>query len=304
MSSRDSVPSSANVPSETTILSATMAGGAFNFVTDLAQEISAGRVELPSFPEVAMRVRRTLTDEDVSSDTIARVVGSEAALAGRVLTLANSAAFSRGGRPITDLKAAVSRVGHNNIRTAAVSFAIAQLRSAAELKNIAKELEQVWQEATAVAALAYVLAQRTRTANADEAMLAGLLHNVGKLYLLARANRHGSLFKDPIALAQIMRDWHANVGKAIVENWGFPERIVAAIGEHESIERVVEKPDLTDVLTSAVFMASFLGCEADLELNMQGVKAFWRLQLDNTKAVAIMQESSDEITAMRQALGD
>src|SRR5687768_15133146 len=210
---------------------------AFAFVSELAQEVSQGKIELPSFPDVAVRVRKVLADENVSIDQIARVVGSEAGLAARVFTLANSAALNRSGRTVADLKMAVNRIGHNNVRTAAVSFAIAQLRRASELKHISKELEALWQEATTVAALAYAVASRT-SVNADESMLAGLLHNVGKIYILARAHRHDSLFKDPVALAQVLRDWHANVGKAIVENWGFPEHIATAIGDHENIDRV------------------------------------------------------------------
>jgi putative nucleotidyltransferase with HDIG domain len=277
--------------------------GAFAFVSELAQEVSKGKVELPSFPDVAVRVRRVLADEHVSNEQIARVVGSDPGLAARVFTLANSAALNRSGRSVADLKTAVNRIGHNNVRTAAVSFAIAQLRRAGELRHIAKELEQLWQEATMVAALAYAVASRTGV-NADESMLAGLLHNVGKIYILARANRHDSLFKDPAALPQVVRDWHANVGRAIVENWGFPDHIAEAIGEHENIDRMVGHPDVTDVLTVAVMMSGFVGHEADLELNMQGVKAFWRLQLDNDKCVHVMRGCADEISALRTALGD
>ena len=178
------------------------ASAAFAFVSELAQEVSSGKVELPSFPDVAVRVRKVLADEHVSNEQIARVVGSDAGLAARVFTLANSAALNRSGRSVSELKTAVNRIGHNNVRTAAVSFAIAQLRRAAELRHIAKELEQLWQEATMVAALAYAVASRCNV-NADESMLAGLLHNVGKIYILARANRHNSLFKDPTALAQV-----------------------------------------------------------------------------------------------------
>ena len=277
--------------------------GAFAFVSDLAQEVSKGRVELPSFPDVAVRVRKVLADEQVSNEQIARVVSSDAGLAARVFTLANSAALNRSGRTISELKSAVNRIGHNNVRTAAVSFAIAQLRRANELRHISKELEQLWQEATMVAALAYAVAARTDI-NADESMLAGLLHNVGKIYILARANRHDSLFKDPAALGQVLRDWHANIGKAIVDNWGFPEHICDAIGEHESIDRAVNHPDVTDVLTVAVMMSGFVGHEADLELNMQGVKAFWRLGLDNDKCVHVMRDCAEEISALRTALGD
>lgn len=276
---------------------------AFAFVSGLAAEVSHGKVELPSFPDVAVRVRKVLADEHVSNEQIARVVGSEAGLAARVFTLANSAALNRTGRTVSELKTAVNRIGHNNVRTAAVSFAIAQLRRAGELKHISKELEALWQEATIVAALAYAVASRTNI-NADESMLAGLLHNVGKIYILARAHRHDSLFKDPAALAQVLRDWHANVGRAIVENWGFPEHIAQAIGEHENIDRVNDQRDVADVLTVAVMMGGFFGHEADIELNMQGVKAFWRLGLDNEKCVHVMRDCRDEIRALRTALGD
>jgi putative nucleotidyltransferase with HDIG domain len=280
------------------------ASGAFTFVAELAQEVSKGRVELPSFPDVAVRVRKVLADEDVSNEQIARVVSSDAGLAARVFTLANSAAMNRGGRTVTDLKTAVNRIGHNNVRTAAVSFAIAQLRRAAELRHISKELEQLWHEATMVAALAYAVASRARGVNADESMLAGLLHNVGKIYILARAHRHAELFQDPPALAQVIRDWHANVGKAIVDNWGFPDHISEAIGEHENIDRQTGQPDVTDVLTVAVMMSGFVGHETDLELNMQGVKAFWRLGLDNEKCVHVMRDCAEEIALLRTALGD
>jgi HD-like signal output (HDOD) protein len=278
--------------------------GAFAFVSELAQEVSKGKIELPSFPDVAVRVRKALADEHVSIEQVARIVSSEAGLAARVFTLANSAALNRSGRAIADLKTAVNRIGHNNVRTAAVSFAITQLRRASELRHIAKELEALWQEATMVAALSYSVASRASSVNADEAMLAGLLHNVGKIYILARANRHDSLFRDPAALPQVMRDWHANVGKAIVENWGFPEHISEAVGDHENIDRTVGHPDVTDILSVAVMMAGFMGHEADLELNMQGVKAFWRLGLNNDKCVQIMRGCAEEISALRAALGD
>ena len=278
--------------------------GAFAFVSELAQEVSRGKIELPSFPDVAVRVRKVLADEHVSNEQIARVVSSDAGLAARVFTLANSAALNRTGRTVSDLKTAVNRIGHSNVRTAAVSFAISQLRRAGELKHIAKELEALWQEATMVAALAHSVASRASKVNADESMLAGLLHNVGKIYILARANRHESLFKDPAALPQVLRDWHSNVGKAIVENWGFPEQISEAIGDHENIDRTVGHPDVTDILTVAVMMAGFVGHETDLELNMQGVKAFWRLGLDNDKCTQIMRDCAQEISALRTALGD
>ncbi|MBC7984432.1 MAG: HDOD domain-containing protein [Candidatus Obscuribacterales bacterium] len=295
----------ANTESLTPATSVNTNAIAFQFVEQLAKEVSGGRIELPAFPDVAIRVRKALSDDNVGAEKIARVIMSEAGLAARVLALANSAALSRGGKAITDMKMAVNRIGHSNVRTAAMSFAITQLRRAGELKAIAKDLEELWHEATMVAALSHAIATRFKSANPDEAMLVGLLHNVGKIYILARAHHHPMLFQDRAALSIVLRDWHAQVGKAIVENWGFSAHLVAAIGEHEDLERQVEiKTDLTDVLTIASMLAAFLGKEADLELNMQGVKAFTRLGLDNEKCRFIMDDCAEEIAALRSALGD
>ena len=277
---------------------------AFQFVAELAQEVSAGRVELPAFPDVAMRVRKALADEQVGADQVARIVGSEPGLAARVLALANSAALNRGGKAISDLKTAINRIGHNNVRTAAVSFAITQLRHAGELRHIAKQLEELWHEATMVAALSHAVASRAAGINADEAMLCGLIHNVGKIYILARAHRHQALFADPRSMETVIRAWHANIGKAIIENWGFPAHVAEAVGDHENIDRQSGPVDITDVLTVASMMAVFVGQEADLELNMQSISAFARLDLDNEKCAHIMEDCAEEIAALRAALGD
>ena len=227
---------------------------AFAFVSELAQEVSSGKVELPSFPDVAVRVRKVLADEHVSNEQIARVVGSDAGLAARVFTLANSAALNRTGRTV-----ARSEDGGQSHRPQqrAHRCRVVRDRAAAPCERAAQHRARSW---SAVAGgddgrrACRTRLPRAASVNADESMLAGLLHNVGKIYILARANRHGSLFKDPAALAQVMRDWHANVGKAIVENWGFPEHISEAIGEHENIDRTAGQPDVTDVLTVAVMM--------------------------------------------------
>jgi len=285
-------------------VSATHAQAAFQFVAELAAEVSRGRVELPAYPDVATRVRKALADENVSPEHIARIVGSEAGLAARVMTLANSAALNRGGKNITELKTAINRIGQNNVRTAAVAFAIAQLRRASELKHIIKDLEKLWNQATMVSALAYTIASRARGINADEALLAGLIHNVGKIYIFARAYKHAELFADAAAMNMIMREWHANIGKAIIENWGFAPHIAEAVGAQEELDRLAGQADLGDVLTVSVIASSFIDDpDVDFELNMQGVRAFHRLGLNNEKFRFIMSDCVEEISALRSALG-
>src|SRR5471032_2154487 len=97
---------------------------AFAFIEELADEVSSGKVDLPSFPEIAMRVRQVLSDEAVSPEKVVRVIGSEPALAARLLQIANSAALNMSGRAVTELRTAVARMGLNMVHSAAISFAM------------------------------------------------------------------------------------------------------------------------------------------------------------------------------------
>src|SRR6202044_3988282 len=106
---------------------------AFDFVRTLAGELSKGNVDLPSFPEIAVRVRRVLSDPKSSVEQVVRVVGSEHALAARLMRIANSASLNRSGKTVTDLRTAVNRLGYNMVRSAAMSFAMNQVRNANKL---------------------------------------------------------------------------------------------------------------------------------------------------------------------------
>src|SRR5450631_1937295 len=97
---------------------------AFEFVRSLAGELTAGKVDLPSFPEIAIRVRRILSDPKSTGDQVVRVVGSEPALAARLMRIANSASLNRSGRQVGDLRTAINRIGYNMVRSAAISFSV------------------------------------------------------------------------------------------------------------------------------------------------------------------------------------
>jgi HD-like signal output (HDOD) protein len=279
-------------------------GPAFDFVRKLAAELSGGQLELPSSPEVVVRVRKALADDNVSVQRLARLIGAEPAFAARILHLASSVAFNPDGRAVTDLNRAILRMGFNNVRSAAMAFAATQLRDAARLKHARERLTEIWRESTLVAAVCYFLARKHPHLNADEAMLAGLMHSVGKLYILGRADGHPDLFDDPATVAYVMRDWHASIGKAILDAWGFSEQVVQAVGEQDDIHRAIAgRTDLTDILIVGVLAATYAGHPDALELNMHGVPAFTRLGLDGPSCQKIMDESQREIADLRRALG-
>ncbi|MFM1885584.1 MAG: hypothetical protein RL026_741 [Pseudomonadota bacterium] len=278
---------------------------AFAFVRELAGELSNGRLELPAFPDVVVRLRQLLADEFASSRQIERVISVEPALAAQLITMANSVAFNPSGPRIADLKSAITRVGLNMVRNVALAFAMRQMRQAPDLRTLREPLAELWNRSVQVAALSYVVARGHSPENPDTALLAGLLHGVGKLYVLTRARRHPGLFADPVAYRRIVRDWHGPIARAILENWDVGEGIVNAIGQFEDLRRQHIGPnDLGDVLTVANLMAAFVDHPGDIELNMQGVTAFRRMGLDQQDAERILADTAAEVASLRAALGE
>ncbi|MGH8219270.1 MAG: HDOD domain-containing protein [Steroidobacteraceae bacterium] len=277
---------------------------AFTFVQTLAAELSAGKIDLPSFPDIALRVRQALANENVSADNVVRVVGSEPALAARLLQIANSAALNFSGHVVTDLRTAVARLGFNMVRSAAIAFAMSQLKKVDSLRGLEQPLDELWRRSAAVAAMSHVVARRLTKVNPDTALLAGLLHGVGELYILTRAKQHPELFADPAAYQTVVRDWHSSIAKALLENWEMAEELVVAVSEFEDFDREHAGPcDLTDVLTVGFLIVSYQEHPDTIELNMQGVAACTRMQLDDAAYVKLIRESADEVAAMQQALG-
>jgi HD-like signal output (HDOD) protein len=277
---------------------------AFAFVQALASELSRGKVDLPSFPDIALRVRKVLADDEVSQEQVVRVVGSEPALAARLMQIANSAAINFTGKPITELRTAINRMGHNMVRSAAIAFAMSQLKKVDSLKGLEEPLDSLWKASAAVAAMSHAVAKRYSKVNPDTAMLAGLLHGIGKLYILTRSSKHPALFADQVTYNQIVRDWHSAVAKALLENWDMAEEIVAAVNEYEDLERSHTGPvDLTDVLTVGNLLAAFKEHPETIEINMHDVAACKRMNIDRATYEKLIDESESEIDALRQALG-
>lgn len=212
-------------------------------------------LQLPSLPEVVLKIRRGLADESVSANEIARLLGADPALAARVLRIANSALFYRGTRPITSLSAAVFQVGRKMIRNVALSFAAQQAFIGYGSRPVRELVGAVWQHSIRTAVLAHMLARARTKLDADEVFLAGLLHEVGKLYLLMHANEFELPASDP-AFQSVLDALHARFGRTIVELWDLPSELGVAIGEHEQAPLAASAPPtLTAVLAVCNYLA-------------------------------------------------
>ncbi len=276
----------------------------FAFVSALAAELSTGKIDLPSFPEVVIRVRRVLSDPNANVEKIARVVGSEPALAARLMRIANSASLNTSGKPIGDLRSAINRMGYNMVRSASMSFAMAQIRRSDQLIAVKHDLEQLWERSMLVAAFAFVLARTSAGVNPDEAMLAGMMHGIGKLYILTRVPEHPELFSSAAEFHEIVDAWHPQIGKAILENWGFSDDMVRAVADQGDLARDRDQiADLSDIIAVATLMAAFVTDPDGLRIALHGLPATVRLGLDAARIATVNQEFESEARELRDALG-
>jgi len=280
-----------------------------DFTAMLEVEIAGDHIDLPSFPEVALRVRRALADEDVTIDQVVRVVCAEPSLVVRLLQLGNSAALNPTGRRLTDLRAAMTRIGFNMARSATIAFAMSQLRRAEAYRGLEKPFNELWRTSTQVAAVSYVLAKKYTKPNAELALLAGLLHTVGKLYLLTRAARFPDLLNDTRVYPAIVETWHARIAKAILVNWELAPRVIDAVQGFEAADREREgEIDLLDVLWVSRSLAELPRKPGSV---LPSLPPEWfdshparRLGLDAAACQEILVESGKDIDSLASALGD
>jgi len=276
----------------------------FMFVQSLATELSSGKVDLAGFPEIVARVRAALADEDASTAKVARIIAAEPVLSARLLQTANSAALNASGKPVTDLNAAILRVGLNLVRSTTIAFAVQQLRHTPALRGLEKPLDLLWQRTVLVAALSYVLARRLTSVSPDTAMLAGMLQGIGRLYILSRAGRHRALFADVASYQAIERDWHLGIAVALLEHWGMAPEIVQAVRESEDFAREPRgSVGLSEVLVAATLIAVYQERPELLDARLQSVRPVARLQLTRPAREQLLSESAAEIQALRQLLG-
>jgi len=278
---------------------------AFAFVQSLATELSKGKVELPSFPDIVMRVQRVLSSEDADSAKVVRVIGAEPVLAGRVMQMANSAALNPSGKPITNLNSAVTRLGMNIVRSATMAFAFRQMRKAGEFRELAGPLDELWQRSVRNATVCFAVGRRVPRISADNALFAGLMRTVGELYILTRARQHPQLLADAATYASILSDWQLSIASSVLENWGMSEELVQAVRDSgEPSTELRGQPTLADVLYAASVLSHMEPEQLETqELPPAPLAALKRLQFDGPTYAQILRESAAELAALREALG-
>lgn len=226
----------------------------FQMLSDIAKELS-GEVIFPTYFDAVLRLRKALHDPNLDISSLARVISSEPLISAKLLHLANSAAFNPSGQKIVDLKSAVIRLGLNIVHTSALSIVMTQLMRAKGMAEFTETTHALWEHSIRTSAAAYVLTQEASRLNRDEAMLAGLIHDLGAFYMLYRATQYAELRHRPETIRYLIVQWHESIGVTLLNALGLPEEIVEATIDHDHLRN---GPVIIRTLSDVVYVANMI----------------------------------------------
>ncbi len=276
----------------------------FEFIKGLTAELSSKNLVFPTSLKTTMKIRRALDTPEISNDQVARIISAEPVLSAQVLKLANSAMFNRTGKKIEEIRAATVMLGFGVVRNVAISVGMKQLKDHQASGQSAERMEGLWSRSMRVAALSFVLARNLSRLSPDKAMIAGLLHDVGKFYILNRACLYQDLFVSEAALWDLVDQWHVDIGAAILDSWEMSDDVRAAVMEHKSLTiPYTGKASLTDVVAAANFLDAHFVAQSIALLDWENSPVPLRnLQLDAEKTEKLMRETTQELSAILQVL--
>lgn len=271
-------------------------------VKDILADLRANRLKLPTLPQVAIKINDIINDPDSTPKNIAKVISADAALSARMIQVANSP-MVRALSPVDNVQMAVVRMGMGMLRNVVTSFLVQQLFHT-KYQRLKERIAILWNHSVRVAAISHVLASKYTRFKPDEVMLAGLVHDIGKLPIIAKADDLPELVSNDKLMDELTFRLHAKLGKIIVDTWGFAPAMVTAVAEHENLQRDSEALDMTDIITIANLL-SYAGKEHRLtQTDWTTIPAFEKLGISPEDSIETLTEAREEISEIVSLLSN
>jgi HD-like signal output (HDOD) protein len=273
-------------------------------LTKLAAGADEGEVIFPTTAEMALKVQRVLDDPDCSVEQLARLVQADPLLAARVVAVANSVVYNRSGRNVADIKSAVSRLGFKTLRVLAASVVVRQMEGMAKTPQHRELAIRLWERTAHVAALSNVIARRVTQQDPDTAFFAGIVHEVGGFYLIARAGEFPGLLEgDDGSLIAWAEGGAAEVGRAVLQRLGVPAAVMEAMEGLWDGYMAIPPKSLSDTLLLASQLAPVESPLAQLAGDArEGTRIDLDVSLDKEMLSGILKESAEDVASLIGAL--
>ncbi len=268
-------------------------------LASLMEDLRANRLKLPTLPEVAVKVRRVVEDGNASASQVARMVSIDTALSARLLQVANSPLY-RGVVKIDSIQAAIARLGSDQVRNLVTGLLVQQLYQTRH-PGLRQRMQDLWQHSARVAAISHTLARRLTRLNPEFALLAGLIHDIGALPIISRAESIPELTANPVMLDMLIEKLHTVFGRLVVETWKFAPELVAVVTKHEDLQyQSANGPDYVDVVMVANVHSRAGTTHRHAMTDLREVPAFLKLGPNAELILKTLEDSRQEIREIEQ----
>ncbi len=273
-------------------------------IASVAAAAENGTLVFPTTAELSLKVQRLIDDPDCSIDALAKLVQADPVLAARVVAVANSVVYNRSGRAIEDIRSAVSRLGFNTLRVLAASVVVRQMEGMAGTPAHRALAMTLWEHTAHVAALSQVIARRITHVNPDTAFFAGIIHEIGGFYLIARSSSYPGLLESAHgSLLAWDEGGAAAVGRAVLKQLGAPAAVIEAIEGLWAGYLAMPPHSLADTLLLADHLAPVESPLSQLAgTGCEGTAVEIDLALNEETLSAILEESKAEVESLIDAL--
>lgn len=267
------------------------------FFNELKSAVESDQLILPTLPEVALKIREAVESENTSAQQVAETLTQDASLSARLIQVSNSPLY-RSRTPIEDLQMAVTRLGIRMVRDLVISLAMKQIYQATS-DVLDEHFRRIWNTSVEVAAICRMLATTVPGINPEQALLAGLIHNIGALPILVMAEDDNELFNDGEALGQVITELQGRVGILILETWNFGDAMIDVVKNAHNFSYDHEgSANLVDLVQIALLQ----GGHIETDIDWGNVPAFAKLGMDTEVNVVEIEENKEIIESTKQSL--
>lgn len=264
-------------------------------VSGIVRRLHEKQFSLPTLPDVALDVKHIAQDPDSSAADLAKAIARDPAISAHLVQVANSPLY-RGQHELENLSEIIARLGMKVVTNLVVSLAMRQVfHSPSRVLN--QHLHHLWEFATQVASLSHIQARKIRGLDSEQALLAGLIHNIGALPIISVASDFPDLVGDPELLDSVIQELQPQISEEILTAWHFPEELIEAAAQASNPARSHDGPaDYGDVVVVSVLQAKISDGDADASA-LDDVPAAKKLGIDTAESIV-----DDELDEIRRSL--
>lgn len=270
---------------------------------EIARAVRDESLALPNLPDIALRIQRIANDPNCNFGSIGKELKRDASISAHLIRLANSPLYlSR--VPVTNVRSAVHRVGVPGVRNFVTTVVMRNLFRSNN-PALADAFRNQWHDSSEISALTSVLATFCAGYDPDDALLAGLVQDIGAVTLLGHFAAGDDDPPSGEALAQAVDQWAPKIGVMVLEHWDFdPRYLEVASARGDWTVDLAPEPRLVDLVTVA--RAHYYLTQGRTVPPLESLPAFAKLPLTLSPAGTVhsLDEAVEEVSVIRSMLRD